>query len=143
MRKLRIKTPVEIVRKRLKIKARRPAQRNFDPLRHQLDERRYRMVFCSTLPVDHWRQRDRKHTIFRYRNRSGLLKGPLLGTYRQRPNGRAISRARGRRVGLDIRNFSGEVRATVRLGDQCSFATAELRNGKNSLVFPIVTNPNP
>jgi len=88
--------------------------------------------------------RNRAHTIFRYKNKGGVLSNGLsLGTYREKKKGQVVFRTRGKKVNLDIRDFSGQVRTTVRLGDQCSFATAELRNGKNSLVFPIVTNPNP
>jgi hypothetical protein len=149
MKKLRIKTPVQIKRKRLKVKARySPAlpNANFDPMTQdtsfQMSDE-HGMVFCATLPADQWKLRNRAHTIFRYKNKGGVLSNGLsLGTYREKKKGQVIFRTRGKKVNLDIREFSGEVRATVRLGDQCSFASAELRNGKNSLVFPIVTNPD-
>ena len=95
------------------------------------------MVFCATLPASEWHLRNRKRTIFRYKNRHGVLSNGLsLGTYREKKKGQVIFRTRGKKVNLDIREFSGNVRATVRLGDQCSFATAELRTKKNSLRFP-------
>jgi hypothetical protein len=149
MKKLRIKTPVQIKRKRLKVKARySPAlpSANFDPLSQdtsfQMSDE-HGMVFCATLPASNWHLRNRAHTIFRYKNKHGVLSNGLsLGTYREKKKGQVIFRTRGKKVNLDIREFSGNVRATVRLGDQCSFATAALRNGKNSLVFPIITNPD-
>jgi hypothetical protein len=143
VKKLRIKTKTQIKRKRLKVKARySPAlpSENFDPLSQETSFQMSDssgMVFCATLPTEEWKLRNRKRTIFRYKNKGGVLSNGLsLGTYRQRKKGQVIFRTRGKKVNIDVREFSGEVRATVRLGDQCSFATAELRNGKNALVFP-------
>jgi hypothetical protein len=143
MKKLRIKTPVQIKRKRLKVKARSsPAlpSANFDPLSQdtsfQMSDENG-MVFCATLPADEWKLRNRKRTIFRYKNKSGVLSNGLsLGTYREKKKGQVIFRTRGKKVDLDIREFSGEVRATVASATSAPSHGRAARTARTPSSFP-------
>jgi hypothetical protein len=143
MKKLRIKTKAAVKRKRLKVKARyAPAlpTEDFDPLTQdttfQLSDETG-MVFCANLPAEKWRKRKTGRTTFRFKDKNReVANGLHVAVYRQKRKGQVIFRTRGKKIDLDLRQMRGEARATVRLGDQCSFAAAELRGGKNSVVFP-------
>jgi hypothetical protein len=143
MRWLRIKTKTVIEKKRMRVKARYlPAlpSENFDPTSvdttFQLSDESGR-VFCANLPAEKWRLRDTKRTIYRFKDRRRRVANGLhIGVYREKPKGQVIFRTRGKKIDVAIRDFRGDVRATVRLGDQCSVAAGELREGKDKLVFP-------
>jgi hypothetical protein len=145
MRFLRIKTKTRIWNKRMHVKALfLPAvpSENFDPLTQDTtfqlsDESGH--VFCANLPTEKWRLRRTPRTTYRFKDKRHEVANNLhIAVYRERRKGQVIFRTRGKKIDLSVRDFTGEVRATVRLGDQCSVAAGELREGRkgNQIRFP-------
>jgi hypothetical protein len=145
MRFLRIKTKATVGRRRLHVNSRfRPAVpvENFDPLTQettfQLSDETGK-VYCANLPVDKWRKRGTPRTIYRYKDKKNVLEGGLHhAAFREKRKGQVIFRGRGGKVDLSVRDFRGDVRTTIRLGDECSVAAGELREGRkgNQIRFP-------
>jgi len=91
-------------------------------------------VVCATVPAGHWMRPTPRR--FSFCDKDGAFAGGLRdGRFVKRRNGRVVFRAISRK--LPDRAVEGtNVRITVRVGNQCSQSTMELRAKKTALVYP-------
>ena len=91
-------------------------------------------VLCTIVGAAHWKRASR--LVFRFADRGGHFAGGLdSGQFRIDRSGRILFSARSRSVGMSGVQ-TGNVRVTIRVGNQCSSSTLALRPDRKGLVFP-------
>jgi hypothetical protein len=91
-------------------------------------------VLCTIVGGAHWKRASR--LVFRFADRGGHFAGGLdSGQFRIDRSGRVLFSARSRSVGMSGLQ-TGNVRITIRVGNQCSSSSLALRPDRKGLVFP-------
>jgi putative metal-binding protein/slime mold repeat-containing protein len=93
-----------------------------------------RTLFCTVVSAQHWKRASR--LVFRFADRGGQFAGGLdAGEFRIDRSGRILFSARSRSVGMSALD-NGNVRITIRVGNQCSQSSLALRPDRKGLVYP-------
>jgi len=138
-KRVMLKRPAAKGRNRMRVKAiySQSTPAGFDPTRDDTSVQiadGTGQVVCATVPAGHWMRPTPRR--FSFCDKDGAFAGGLRdGRFVKRRNGRVVFRAISRK--LPDRAVEGtNVRITVRVGNQCSQSTMELRAKKTALVYP-------
>ena len=138
-RRVMLKRPGAKGRNRMRVKAiySQFAPAGFDPTR---DDTSLQIsdgtgpVVCATVPAGHWMRPTARR--FSFCDKDGAFAGGLRdGRFVKRHSGRLVFRATSRKLPDQVVEGKN-VRITVRVGNQCSQSTMELRAKKKALVYP-------
>jgi len=138
-KRLMLKRPSAKGRNRMRVRAiySQFTPAGFDPTRHdtslQISDGTGQIV-CATVAGGHWMHPTPRR--YSFCDKDGTFAGGVRdGRFVTKRNGRVIFRAVSRKLPDQIVEGTN-VRITVRVGNQCSQSTMELRPKKNALVYP-------